>query len=218
MSFVWSWSAIECFENCPRTFYHKYILREKEPPSEALIKGRATHVACEAYIKGETAELDPKFLPLLESVRKHAGGKKSFTELQMGITKNFEPCGFFDKSPDLFGRSAADVLIIDYPNAFLGDWKTGKVREKSDQIMLMTLFIFLHFPRVHKVTGVNLWLEAGKMGEPYTYTRDMMPGMWLNFLPRIMRIYDAIEKNNFPLKPSGLCGWCSVLTCQHNRK
>lgn len=223
MNFVWSWSALECFEQCPKKFYHKYILREKEPPSPALIKGRAVHEACERAVK-DPATLTPEdigmlrpFYPLLRTVYEAAKGKRLYTELKMGLTTAVERCLFFDKRPDLWARSAADVLVVDYPNAFLGDWKTGKVREKKDQLALMTLFIFKHFPSIEKVTSCNIWLEAGKMGEPFIFTRAEEPALWTWILMRIRKMYATIESEKFCMMPGPLCGYCPVLSCPNNR-
>lgn len=212
MTFVFSWSAIECFEVCPAQFYHKYVLRIKEPPTPALEKGRKIHDVCEQMMHADT----PSTNPLIESVRKAKYGKKLHTELRMGLTRDFKPCGFFEKG--VWGRNAVDVLLTDYPVAINVDWKTGKVRDKVDQLMLCALFIFTHFPRIDKVRSFNLFIEHNKIGEVFTFERGKIPDYWASFLPRIEKIEHAVACNDFKKTPGPLCGWCPVTECLNNRR
>lgn len=44
---VFSFSKLTCFSQCPRRFFWRYVMREKSPPSEALLLGRGTHAGQE---------------------------------------------------------------------------------------------------------------------------------------------------------------------------
>lgn len=214
---VWSYSSLDTFNTCPRKFYHRYILKEKEPSSPALEHGNAVHAALEARVKGTPLpECYRKYDPMAQSViNAWKRGMKVYTELKMGLAKEMELCGFFDKN--VWGRGAADVLLVMDDVAIIMDWKTGKKREKEEQLRILALFTFKHFPRVNYIKAANLWLEVGDVGTPYTWTREDEPQQWAVVLPQIQAIEKAFESDKWPEKPSGLCGWCSVKACQFNK-
>ena len=41
-----------------------------------------------------------------------------------------------------------------------------------------------------------------------TYSRVDAPMLWEKMLSKTSRIEQSLEKDNWPAKPSGLCGWC----------
>ena len=217
MNHVWSYSSLDTFNSCPRRFYHRYILKEKEPETEALRNGIAVHAALESRIKGaplpeHMLKYDPMACSIVNAWQK---GMKVYTELKMGLTRGMEPCGFFDKN--VWGRGAADVILVQDDTAIIFDWKTGKKREKEEQLRLLALFTFKHFPKVQRVHGMNLWLEAGDIGAIVSYGRKNTPGLWQLVLPQIQAIESAFKKNAWPEKPSGLCRYCPVKACQFNK-
>lgn len=216
-SHVWSYSSLDCFAQCPRKFYHRYVLREKEPETDALRHGNAVHAALEQRIKGTPLpEALQRYDPMAQSIiNAWHKGMKVYAELKMGLTRNFEPCGFFDKN--VWGRGAADVILIAGDKAVIFDWKTGKKREKEDQLRLLAMFVFKHFPTVAQVAGMNLWLEPNEIGSRYTYLRQQEPALWQYLIPQIQSVERALTENSWPEKPSGLCGWCSVKACQFNK-
>lgn len=180
-----------------------------------MLHGIAVHENIEKYLKNQPCTIIAKYQPMLEAVSVQARDKKLMVEARMGVLGNLEPCGFFHDH--VYGRGAADALIIDYPNAFLLDWKTGKVREKRDQLAILALFVFKHFPKVNKITACNIWLEAGKYGDVYVFDRASEAGGWLTLLEKIRQVEDAIARNVFCMMPGPLCGYCPVKICPNNR-
>lgn len=227
--FVWSHSALECFEQCPRKFYHKYILREKEPVTDALRRGRAVHEALERYLlRSMDADIPliEKFLPLADAVGRQAQGKRLITEHKMGLDRDLGMCAFF--SGAVWGRGAADIIIYDTQaqTAFLGDWKDGKgdkpwsyvlKYENDTQLKTLALFMFKEFPKLQKITACNIWLEHGRTGPVRVFHRDNLQAMWGWMIPRIIKLEDTIAKNQWCEIPGPLCGWCPVKACAHNR-
>ncbi len=214
---TWSYSSLDTFEQCPRKWYHKYILKEKEPESAAIRHGNAVHKALEDRVKGTPLpEHFMRYSPMAESiVQAWQKGMKVFTELKMGLTTSLEPCGFFGK--EVWGRSAADVILKQDDVAIVFDWKTGKKREKATQLSTLALFVFKHFPGVSKITGVNLWLEPGDVGTPYIFTRAQEPELWKEQLKKIQLVEKAAAAEKFVELPGPLCAYCSVKSCQFNR-
>lgn len=198
-------------------YHYRYVLKEKEPPSQALIEGRAVHDALDQRIKGKPLPaVYMRFSPMAESiVAAVEGGIKVYSELKMGLTRGMEACGFWDDT--VWGRGAADVILKKDTTAMIFDWKTGKKREKEDQLFILALFTFKHFPAVETITGMNLWLEPGDIGRPYKLSRSNAPKLWEGVLTRIQAVEKAYETKQWPEKPSGLCGYCPVKSCQYNK-
>lgn len=209
----WSFSMLEKFENCPRSAFHKYILKEKEPSTPAIEEGNRVHKALEMRILHGT--------PLPEAYQNYEQFASSLcsgtvhAELKMGITRRILPSGFF--APDVWGRCAADVVRISGNSALVADWKTGKPREKELQVKICAMFLFKHFPHLTKVTGVNIWLKEMRIGEVYTFYKEKEAEYWTDILKRVNAMEQALEKEYWPEKPSGLCGWCPVTTCRYNK-
>lgn len=211
----WSFSMIEKFENCPRSAFHKYILKEKEPPSPEIEYGNAVHKALENRVRSNIV-LAADFAawePFAASIVQSAG--QPYAELKLGINRAMQPCGFFDAA--VWGRSAADIVVIKGDLAWVGDWKTGKKREKELQVKICAMFIFKHYPQVQRIHACNIWLKPNEIGELYRFYREKETDYWVDILQRVQKMEQAMELNYWPEKPSGLCGWCSVKTCKYNR-
>jgi len=123
----------------------------------------------------------------------------------MTLNDSLKPTGWWD--PDAWLRSKIDVLVRKGPEAIMFDWKTGKRRPDFDQLELFAVQVFKHYPEVQRVKTTFVWLKEMKMDHE-TYTREDMPNIWQRILSKIKRIEGSAEHNNWPAKPSGLCGWC----------
>jgi hypothetical protein len=151
---------------------------------------------------------------IVEQFRKTKG--KLYVEQQYAITEGFAPCEWFGKQT--WCRSIADALWIDGAVAKAVDWKTGKQKPGSDQLALMALVIFCHYPQVDEVRTMFVWLKTGKVTRE-TFHRKDVPELWQPFLIDVKRIENAHETGTFPPRTSGLCSqWCPVVTCQFNGK
>src|ERR1700761_618765 len=95
----WSYSALSTFENCPKQYYHRYILKEKEPDTVHTKHGTEVHTALENRLKDKTPLIKSysPFEKLASSVEKAAEGGMMFVELPLALDKAFNPCGFFSK-------------------------------------------------------------------------------------------------------------------------
>lgn len=207
---------LDTFETCPKKWHDKYILKNKEPESEALRYGNHVHKSIEKYLKGET--VDTAGIPgmnLVESVKSQFSS--GFAELGVGVTEELKPTEFFSKN--VFGRGKADAVILGNSNSALcADWKTGKKREKEDQLKILSLFLFKKFPDLKKVVGCNMWLELGEVGEIFTFHKENEGQMWADLLKRLQPMYNAVGTSNAEvMKPSYLCGYCPVKSCRFNK-
>lgn len=215
MSFVWSYSAIECFDpalgGCPEKFHHKYVL--KDLPPEVKTPEQQRGINDHAAVELAAQERRP-VNAMLASILRMAEGKDLVTEHKLGVTSSLAPTGFW--AADVWGRGVVDIGVIGATSAFLGDWKTGKVKEKPLQGEIFSLMGFVHYPAVQEITFANLWLKTMKPGQPRTYQRADLPRLLATAMEKVRPIETAIETDSYPMRPGPLCGWCPVLTCRFN--
>ena len=217
----WSHTKLEKFIQCPRAFYHAYVLKEKEPETPELKKGKEVHKYFEDRVIGNKP-LPPALMhhePIVHALKqKQETGYTLQAEVKYGIDKDYTPTGFFDDH--VWGRGAADVVLVapDSRTGIVLDYKTGKRRDDDTQLSRLALLIFSWIPGLEKLTGANIWLSENKIGKSYKFTRLHLPEIKGKIQHTIDSAQTAQEKDNFPEKPSHLCGWCSVTSCRFNTK
>jgi RecB family exonuclease len=214
---TWSFSGIKLFEQCPRKYYHLKVKKDySEPPTDATSYGEEFHSAAEHYVEG-TAELPPHFefaRAALDKLKAMSGEK--LCEYEMGLTENLEPCAM--DAPDVWWRGIADLVIMNGTKARVLDYKAGKNAKYADkdQLELMALAVFKHFPDVEEVDAALLFVVA-KAFIKGNYKRTDAPALWARWLQRYSRIPAAVANGVWNPKTSGLCkAHCVVLSCLHN--
>jgi len=139
-------------------------------------------------------------------------------EYEMGLTKNFEPCGFYDKA--VWFRGIADLLIIDGDHAHLVDYKTGKTSQYADtkQLELLALLVFKHFPYVKTIKAGLVFVVAEDLVKA-AFETENQDQAWAKWLPEIQRLESAMTANVWNARPNFTCRkHCAVLDCEHNGK
>ena len=219
MTVKWSHSALKDYEGCPRR-YHEVKVLKNYPfiDTQATIYGKELHEAAEHYIK-EDKPLPPQFEFIKEALDalKAKPGRK-LCEYEMGIRADLSPCGFMDK--DVWCRGIADLLIIDDDNltARVVDYKTGNNKYPDrEQLKLMALMVFAHFPHIRKVSGALLFVVKNDLVKA-SFLRGEAEEYWWDYRERVARIEQAHETGVWNPKPTPLCGWCVVKTCEYNKK
>lgn len=218
--FAWSYSKLNSFETCPKQYNEVTVLRnfiEKVVPDGPLAWGNAVHEAFKKTLQ-ENVPLPIEMLEYqkwVDIIQKRNSGKL-YVEQKFALDKNFQVVTWF--SNHAWFRGIGDVVIIDGPVGLIWDWKTGNVKEDSNQLMLMAQCIFSTFPEVQKVRSEFIWLkENAKSTEDYT--RNSMADEWIGVLQRVGSLETAHKENVFPPKPSGLCKrHCPVLSCPYYGK
>lgn len=214
---AWSYSSIKSYAQCPKKFYHLKVVRDvKEPETEAMLYGTQFHEAAEFYVRDNTP-LPPQFVfvkSALDNLKQLPGEK--LCEYEMGLTENLEPCGFKDEN--VWWRGIADLLIINGDEARCVDYKTGKSAKyaDTDQLELMALAIFKHFPEVKKVKAGLLFVISKNFIKD-SYSADNQDKMWAKWFAEHNRMKMSYENGVWNPRPSGLCKkHCLVLECPHN--
>lgn len=214
---TWSHSALKDFEGCARRYHevkvlHKYPMQD----TEQTRYGKQLHEAAEFYVKDGT-ELPPQFAfmkPTLDALLAKPGRK--FAELEMALTEDLNPCAF--DSDNRWVRGIADLVIVDDDNftARIIDYKTGNNKYPDrDQLVLMSLMVFAHFPHVKRVQSALLFVVKNTMTKHEMDREDIDPAWW-NYRERFARLYAAYEADTWNPNRSPLCPWCPVTTCEHH--
>ena len=216
---TWSHSSLKDYEGCPRRYHEVKVLKNYPfKDTDATLYGKELHTAAELYIKEDTP-LPPQFAFLQETLDalKAKPGRK-LCEHQMGVTKDLKPCGFMDK--EVWVRGIADLLIIDDENltAKVVDYKSGNNKYPDrEQLKLMALMVFAHFPHIRRVSGALLFVVKEDIAKA-SFMVGEAEEYWWDYRERVARIEQAHETGVWNPKPTPLCGWCPVTTCEHNRK
>jgi hypothetical protein len=213
-----SYSGIKAFEGCPRKYHDTKVVKlYPREDTEATLYGTALHEHAELYIKdGKPLGPNFKFMqPTMDMLMAMPGRK--MCELKMGVKETLEPCDFND--PDYWCHGIADLVIVDDDNltARVFDYKSGGNKyPDTDQLMLMSLMIFKHFPHVRSITGGLIFVLKNSVTK-YKVHRDQEAELWWRWRERVARLDAALHHNRWPEKSSGLCRqYCEVLQCAHN--
>ena len=220
MTVKWSHSALKDYEGCPRRYHEVKVLKNYPfTDTQATLYGKEFHEAAEHYIK-DGKPLPPQFSfaqDTLDALNRMPGRK--LCEHEMGVRADLSPCGFNDK--DVWCRGIADLLIIDDDNltARVVDYKTGNNKYPDrEQLKLMALMVFAHFPHIRRVSGALLFVLKDDMAKA-SYMVGEAEEYWWDYRERVARIEQAHESGVWNPKSSGLCrAHCPVLTCEYNGK
>lgn len=216
---TWSHSGLKAYEQCPRQ-YHEVTVLKSFPKSDtvATLYGKELHTAAEKYIRDNEA-LPKQFefmQPMLDALVAKPGRK--LCEHEMALTKDLKPCDFHD--PNRWVRGIADLIILNDENltAKVIDYKSGNNKYPDrEQLKLMALMIFAHYPHIRKVSGALLFVVKNDMVRQ-DLTIDRAESEWWSYRQRVARIEQAHETGVWNPKPTPLCGWCPVVKCLHNPK
>lgn len=213
--FAWSYSKLKNFKTCPKRYYLIDVEKKyKEPEGPALKWGNDVHKAFAARI-GEGKAFPPDMEEFEDAALRllNVPGKQ-MVEQQLAIREDLSACEWFAK--DAWFRSIADFLAVNGPVALAIDYKTGKIVEDSEQLMLMAECVFSHYPEVQAVRTEFWWLKDDAATRE-VYRRNNRKETWRQVLPKVHTLKQAHDDLNFPPNPSGLCRkHCVVKECPHH--
>ena len=216
---TWSHSALKNFEGCPRRYHEVNVLNNFPfQETEATRYGTSFHTAAEVYIR-DGVPLPPEFdyaKGALDVLMAMPGRK--LCEYEMGIAPDLQPCDFNNKGR--WVRGIADLLIIDDDNltARVVDYKTGNNKYPDrDQLKLMSLMVFKHFPHIRKVSSALLFVVKNDMVK-HSMAVEEADAEWWNYRERVARLEACFASNTWNPKSSALCPWCPVKSCEYNPK
>jgi len=129
-----SWSAISSFKYDPEQWYRKYILGQKEPPSEAMIFGK--------YV-GDRLASDPDFLPEVPRY-------KVFEQKLTGKVGNIPLLGFLD------GFNPETRAFYEYKTSANTKRWTSKTVQEHGQILMYMYLLYTNYGIAPEKIGCHL--------------------------------------------------------------
>jgi hypothetical protein len=212
---IYSYSSLNCYENCPKQFFHRYIARDALPYQGVEAEaGTKVHEAIETALK--TRQPLPKHMEVYETTISSVRGKINNARIEQTIylDKSFQ---YALTKPSAGFVVKLDVLLLsdDGTRAVVMDWKTGKPREDTLQHDCYALGVMRAFPDVLHVTGFNVYLKIGKIGRQLEYARENIQ-VQQDEIARRIAVIEADQR--YAPKPSPLCHWCSAHKCKYYPK
>jgi CRISPR/Cas system-associated exonuclease Cas4 (RecB family) len=218
---AFSFSRLDSYETCPKKYWAISVGKTvRDEGNEHTHYGEEVHKAFANYFKGKPLPLHLRHLePALLPIRSAPGVK--IIEQKLAINAEYEGCDWFAK--DTYCRVISDLTILNGTKAVLFDWKTGKMKDDFLQLRLAGAVILLLAPEIESAQLVYYWTKNKKFtrdknddGSLKLLTRDDIPKVFDSLAPRLQRYQDAHAREEFPARPSYICRYCPVLTCQHN--
>jgi hypothetical protein len=210
---TWSHSSLKDFEGCPKRYHEVKVLKRfpfKE--TEQIRYGNEVHKAAEKYtLTGEKTPGYDFMWPIIDALLEKPG--KKFGEQKMALTRDLDPCDWF--APNVWVRGIADLLIIDDENqrAWIVDYKTGNDKyPDTDQLDLMALMTFAHYPRIKVVHSALLFVVKNSVVKSKTFIDDSSM-LWVKYRERVGRIDEAHRTKVWNPTPTPLCRFCPVTDC-----
>jgi len=212
---TWSHSALKDYEGCARRYHEVKVLnRFPFQDTEQTRYGKDLHLAAELYVK-EGTPIPEHFAfikPVLDALLAKSGRK--FAEYEMALTEDLNPVGF--NSPNRWVRGIADLIIVNDDNytARIVDYKTGNDKYPDrDQLILMSLMVFAHFPHIKHVKSALLFVVKNSMVTHEMGLEDIEPAWW-QYRQRIAKLNASYAHDVWNPNRTPLCGWCPVTNCE----
>ena len=217
MTVTWSHSTLKAYETCPLQFYEVKVAKNYPfTDTQHTLYGKEYHSAVEGYINGFA--LPPQFeftRPVIDALLAKPGRK--LAEYEMGVTIDLEPCDFH--AENRWARGIADLIIIDDDNltARVVDFKTGGNKyPDTDQLKLMSLLVFAHFPHIRSVNSALLFVVQNSMEKLHMERSEAGPAWW-KYRERVAKLEASYTNGVWNPNPSGLCKkHCVVQSCPFN--
>lgn len=213
----WSHSSLKDYEGCSRRYHEVKVLKNYPfQETDATRYGTQVHEAIEFYIR-DGKPIPPQyaqFQPVVDAMLGKPGRK--LAEHEMALTEDLRPCAW--NARDAWVRGIADILIVDDDNltAWVGDWKTGNNRYPDrDQLILMSLMVFAHFPHIRKVNSALLFIVKDDMVK-MQMQRDQADAAWAKYRERVGRLEQSYANDVWNPTQTPLCKWCQVTGCEFN--
>jgi hypothetical protein len=207
-----SHSAIAMFEQCPKRYYHQKVVKDaKDEGGIASDYGNRVHKQFELRLKDgtplpiETVDYEG----MVASIERTAARINATLLVEDEICLNNKLRVVDWWAEDAWLRAKLDVLIIKDDYAMIFDWKTGKRKVDFSQLFLAGVMALFKYPELMSVRTGFVWLKDKKLDQdPERIERRDMVAHLHKLFPRIKRIEQALETNNWPARPSGLCAYC----------
>jgi len=152
-----------------------------------------------------------KYALVIDDMCKMEGLEITF-EQQMAIDIDCRETPYFGEA--VHGRGKLDVKMVKGAMAYIMDWKTGKKREDPLELKLQAVLLKARHPQVRRIVGRYIWLKDDALGQPYELGNVGETQVWID--ATLAQAENSLKTNSWAKRPSPLCGWCDVKTCEYN--
>jgi RecB family exonuclease len=211
----WSFSRYNVYRECPAKAMYKFILKLKEPGSEAMDRGTAIHLLAENYVKGIAKKLAPELTLFKEEFAALKKQKVKFVEESWTFKSDWTQTTFNDWN-GAWLRVKLDVAYINVEHNALViiDHKTGKIRdnkteEYKEQLELYALAGLKQHPTVELVSPRLWYLDQGviypDMDQEIVFERKdeaYLDKLWRG------RVKAMLTDTTFKPRPGSACTYC----------
>ncbi len=218
----WSITTLDMFLSCPRKYQALKVTKEfKEDFSGPEAEfGDMVHKKIASLVNDNVAlpsTLDDKLVAHVKNTLSEIPEDGfRIAEIKGALSVHMDACDFFSR--DVWMRCILDVMHLQMTEAWIVDWKTGKVKDDSRQLKLFALYIFHTKTKIEKCHTSFEWITKGKSTKE-TYHRSDVEDLWQEFIPDLKRFKIAHNEDKWDKKPSGLCKeYCPVTNCEFNGK
>lgn len=199
---AYSYSAVKLYEQCPSRYKFSRIDRLQEPSGDAATRGSLIHSEIEAIIKGELPLVSDVVQYLVPQLNKWKLSNAQ-SEMQFAIDDKWNLVDYKDKNA--WFRGVIDLYFEENDVATVLDFKTGKERDYSDQVIVYAAIVLATKPHINRVNLAIEFLDSQKNVQYARITRDEL-GKYKDELAN--RINTINKDNIFAANPSGLCKFC----------
>lgn len=194
-------SSIKTYEDCPYKYKLTRIEHRQEPTGPAAERGKMIHSEFENALV--SLNLVPAEHEYWQTYIAELIAKKTRSEVEFAVTRDWSVCGFKDSHAWL--RGIYDAVYFDGARAHVLDWKTGKERDYGDQLKLYATVILACYPEIEEVTTEICYIDLQKRQACPTYKRSQLGELKQWMADRMHKIEnDSI----FAPNPSFGCKWC----------
>lgn len=209
---IWTYTMLHTYRDvCAHQAYRRYVKRDIPYVETPQMRwGNEVHSAMELRIGGNKQL--PDSMRQWEPIAAAFDGKSAKVEMKLAIDRNGHPCEYFDNAK-VWGRGKGDVVLVNGETAYLGDHKTGKVKEDPFELEVHAMLLHAKFPHLKKIVGQFLWLKEDRPGQLHDLSDTRKTWEEVSRLYGLMlqdRANDTWEKRR-----SGLCSWCACTDCEN---
>ena len=222
---VFSFSRLSTFENCPYSFYKKYVEEIKGQPTEALLLGKACHAVIEMALKKRaTHESFFKTAAELIAAMEEIEADQIFNLTYQSIVLQYiqktetktEEHFIFPLNSHAELQGYIDLYIPNNDHIELIDWKTNRAEYLPQDTHQLGLYAHYLIQKYQKpVVGKLVFLRTGKE-KVQVYNKNVVEPALEWALRTTQQIQSALEKckiekeilQYFPRREGTVCQYC----------
>jgi CRISPR/Cas system-associated exonuclease Cas4 (RecB family) len=201
---TYSFSALKLYEQCPAKYKFSRIDRLEEPTGKAAERGKQIHSQLEGVLKREIELSDdtPEITYLSTNIAKWQE-QNAQSEMLIAVGADWTSAEYDD--PTALFRGIIDLYFEEDAVATVTDYKTGKLRDYSDQLEVYSTLVMTNKPHIEKVTPIIEFIDHKRTMQHAIIHRAKLPVLQDKLVGRL----EVLDKDQTHVpNPSYLCKFC----------